>query len=99
AKVGSKLFRALVERVGVTLGGKHMDGGASMYGTAPWAGAGASGSVCSMAVLLGYVYKEMARGRYRRVLALPTGCLHSPTTWQQGDSCPGISHAIVLETD
>jgi len=99
AKVGSKLFRALVERVGVTLGGKHMDGGASMYGTAPWAGAGASGSVCSMAVLLGYVYKEMARGRYRRVLALPTGCLHSPTTWQQGDSCPGISHAIALETD
>lgn len=97
ASVGSKLFRTLVERAGVTLGGKHMDGGASMYGQAPWAGAGASGSVCSMAMLLGYVHKEMAQGRYRRVLALPTGCLHSPTTWQQGDSCPGISHAIVLE--
>ena len=99
ASVGSKLFRALAERAGVTLGSKHMDGGASMFGSAPWAGAGASGSVCSMAVLLGYVVKEMAQGRYRRVLALPTGCLHSPTTWQQGDSCPGISHAIVLETD
>jgi len=99
AKVGSKVFRALVDRAGVTLGGKHMDGGASMYGDAEWPAAGASGSVCSMAVLLGYVYKEMAQGRFRRVLALPTGCLHSPTTWQQGDSCPGISHAIVLETD
>ena len=78
-------------------GNLHPHGGASMYGQAPWAGAGASGSVCSMAMLLGYVHKEMAQGRYRRVLALPTGCLHSPTTWQQGDSCPGISHAIVLE--
>jgi len=99
ASVGSKVFRTLADRAGVTLGGKHMDGGASMYSAEQWSGAGASGSVCSMAAILGYVYKEMGRGRYRRVLVLPTGCLHSPTTWQQGDSCPGISHALVLEND
>lgn len=99
AQHGVKLFRKLVDRVGVTLGGKHMDAGASMYSPKQPSGAGASGAVCSAAAIFGYVLKEMERGRYRRVLALATGCLHNALTSQQGDSCPGVSHAVVLEND
>ena len=99
AQYGSKLFRELVKREGVTLGGKHLDGGSSMYTPEQQAGAGASGAVTSAAAIYGYVLKEMARGRYRRVLALATGCLHNALTSQQGDSCPGVCHAVVLEND
>ncbi|MFO7265830.1 MAG: stage V sporulation protein AD [Limnochordales bacterium] len=97
AQHGSKLFRELVKREGHTLGGKHMDAGASLYSPEQQPGAGASGAVCSASVLLAYVLKEMAKGRYRRVLALATGCLHNALTTQQGDSCPGVCHALVLE--
>lgn len=97
ARYGSKLFRELVGRAGVTLGGKHMDAGAAMYSDEQLPGAGASGSVTSAAALLGYVLKEMAQGRLRRVLALATGCLHNALTANQGDSCPGVCHAVVLE--
>lgn len=97
ARYGSKLFRELADRVGVTLGAKHMDAGASMYSPEQPSGAGASGAVCSAAVVYGYVLKEMARGRFNKVLALATGCLHNALTSQQGDSCPGVCHAVVIE--
>src|SRR5690554_4929234 len=97
ARYGSKLFRELVGRAGVTLGGKHMDAGAAMYSDEQLPGAGASGSVTSAAALLGYVLKEMAQGRLRRVLALATGCLHNALTANQADSCPGVCPGVVLE--
>lgn len=99
ARIGVQLFRTLLDRAGIDLGDKHIDGGARMYGDGQHAGAGASGAVTSAAALYGYALKEMARGKYRRVLALATGCLHSPLTWQQGDTCPGICHGVVLEAD
>lgn len=99
ATFGVKAFNALLERAGIYLGDKHMDGGKSMYTPDQDAGAGASGAVTSAAAIYGYVLKQMERGEYRRVLALATGCLHSPLTAQQGDSCPGICHAVVLENE
>lgn len=99
AKMGVNVLNELLDRVGIDLSDKHKDGGASMYAPKQDAGAGASGAVTSAAAIYGYVLKEMARGKYRRVLAVATGCLHSPTTWQQGESCPGIAHAVVLQAD
>lgn len=94
---GSKMFRMLVKEAGITLGGKHKDGGVMMFKPEQQAGAGASGAACSATVIFGYAIKEMERGRYRRVLCLPTGSLHSPLSYQQGESIPTISHAVVLE--
>lgn len=99
ARTGTRLFLTLLERAGVILLDKHMDGGASMYSPGQDAGAGASGAVTSAAALYGYALKEMAKGKYRRILALATGCLHSPVVWQQGETCPAICHAVVLESD
>ncbi|MBD5133465.1 MAG: stage V sporulation protein AD, partial [Clostridiales bacterium] len=36
-------------------------------------------------------------GRWKRILFCPTGALHSPTATMQGESIPGICHAIALE--
>ena len=58
--------------------------------------AGGSGCGCSAAVLCGYLLPEMRRGRRRRVLFAPTGALLSTTSAFQGESIPGICHAVVL---
>ena len=59
--------------------------------------AGASGPASSALVLCSYILKEMERGKYKRVLIVPTGAIFSPTRVFQKDSIPSIAHAISLE--
>ena len=59
--------------------------------------AGASGPVCSALVTCGYILKEMIRGRYHKVLVVPTGAIFSPTRTFQKDSVPSIAHAFSIE--
>lgn len=59
--------------------------------------AGASGPASSALVLCSYILKEMEKGKYRRVLIVPTGAIFSPTRVFQKDSIPSIAHAISLE--
>ena len=61
--------------------------------------AGASGCGCSAAVLNGYVLPGLRAGKWRRVLFAPTGALLSPTTSFQGESVPGICHAVCLSAE
>jgi stage V sporulation protein AD len=96
-KVGMQLTSALLEQCGVSLGSIYQDGGAMMFGGDPAQGAGGSGCACSAVITAGYVLKEMAAGKFKRALIVGTGSLHSPLTWQQGESIPGIAHAFVLE--
>ena len=58
---------------------------------------GASGCGCSAAVLNGHVIPGLLAGRWKRVLFCPTGALLSPTSTMQGESIPGVCHAISLE--
>ncbi|MDY3817202.1 MAG: hypothetical protein SOZ54_10305 [Candidatus Limiplasma sp.] len=60
--------------------------------------AGGSGCGCSAAVLCGHLLPKIQRGDYRRVIFMATGALMSLTSSQQGESIPGIAHAVVLET-
>ena len=41
----------------------------------------------------------MEDGVWERVLFAATGALMSPTSSQQGESIPGICHALVLERE
>lgn len=59
--------------------------------------AGASGPASSALVLCSYILKEMERGKYRKILIVPTGAIFSPTRTFQKDSIPSIAHAISLE--
>jgi len=58
---------------------------------------GGSGCGCSAAVLTTTVIPGLLSGRWKRVLFCPTGALLSPVSTMQGESIPGICHAIVLE--
>ena len=59
--------------------------------------AGASGPVCLALVGFGYIYKEMLKGKYKKVLLVPTGAIFSPTLTFQKESIPSIANAISLE--
>lgn len=59
--------------------------------------AGGSGPACSALVNFGYIYKEMLKGKYKRILIVPTGAIFSPTMVFQKESIPSIAHAISLE--
>ena len=59
--------------------------------------AGGSGCGCSAAVFNGYLLTGLKQGRWRRTLFAPTGALLSPTSSFQGESIPGICHAVVLD--
>ena len=51
---------------------------------------------CSAAVLNGYILPQLRAGVWQRVLFAPTGALLSPVSSGQGESIPGICHAVCL---
>lgn len=96
-RVGMQLTQALLKQAGTELGSNYQDGGVMIYGNDPAFGAGGSGCACSAVIAASYILQELAQGKLNRVLIVGTGALHSPLTWQQGESIPGIAHAIILE--
>ena len=57
---------------------------------------GGSGCGCSAAVLTTLLLPGLISGRWKRILFCPTGALLSPTSTQQGESIPGVCHALAL---
>lgn len=58
---------------------------------------GGSGCGCSASVLCSHILKQMDKGILKKVLFVATGALMSPTSSKQGNSIPGIAHAVLLE--
>ncbi len=59
--------------------------------------AGASGCGCSASVLCGYLLGKMEEGQWKKILFAPTGALLSPVSTSQGESIPGICHAVCIQ--
>ena len=58
--------------------------------------AGGSGCGCSASVLCGYLLRQIKEGKLRRLLFCATGALLSPVSTWQGESIPGICHALTI---
>ena len=58
---------------------------------------GGSGCGCSAVVASGYFYKKMIRKEIKNILLVSTGALMSTTSSLQGESIPGIAHAVAIE--
>ena len=58
---------------------------------------GGSGCACSATVFSRYLYKELKNKRLKKLLLITTGALTNSTTSQQGESIPGIAHAVSIE--
>ena len=49
-------------------------------------------------MLNGYLLRGMREGKWNRIVFAPTGALLSPTSTMQGESIPGVCHAVILES-
>ena len=58
---------------------------------------GGSGCACSATVFSGYLFKQLKQKKIKKLLLIATGALTNSTTAQQGESIPGIAHAISIE--
>ena len=58
---------------------------------------GGSGCGCSAVVMCGYFYKRLMKKEIKKLLLISTGALMSPTSTLQGESIPGIAHAVAIE--
>ena len=59
---------------------------------------GGSGCACCGTVFSGYLFKQLKSRKMKRLLLIATGALMNSTTSQQGETIPGIAHAISIET-
>ena len=58
---------------------------------------GGSGCACCGTVFSGYFFKQLKEKKIKKMLLVATGALMNSTTSQQGESIPGIAHAISIE--
>ena len=58
---------------------------------------GGSGCACCASVFSGYFFKQLQDKKIKRILLIATGALMNATSSQQGESIPGIAHAISIE--
>ena len=58
---------------------------------------GGSGCGCAATVFSGYLYKQLQEKKIKRLLLIATGALMNSTSSHQGESIPGIAHAISIE--
>lgn len=98
--VGQDILRELFLQDGVDLGVRYMDCGMLIFSNdVQDVHAGGSGCGCSASVLAGHLLNGMRDGRFPRMLFCATGALMSTTTTQQGESIPGICHAVCLDNN
>ena len=97
--VGHQIVIDQFRKDGIELEGRYFDCGMLMFDREKQdVHAGGSGCGCAAATLCGYVLPRLQSGVWNRVLFAATGALMSPTSSQQGQSIPGICHAVAIET-
>ena len=94
--VGKDILIDILRSEGYDIADRYIDCGIEIYGRDAQAQAGGSG--CSAVMLAGYVLKQLEIGEWKRVLFVPTGALLSVVSFNEGNSIPGIAHAVRLET-
>jgi len=97
-KVGQEILIDLLLQKGINIEKQHMDCGIEIYdGATQDTHSGGSGCGCSAVVLSSLILKKIEEGIWKKVLFIPTGALLSKTSFNEGQSVPGVAHAVVLE--
>ena len=90
-KVGAKIFIELLRKKGINLK-NYYDAGTLIYHNEEYSGG--SGPVVLPLVFFNNIIHNK---KYRKILLLATGSLHSPTLVNQKNTIPAITHAVTIE--
>ena len=96
-KLGSELLIDLLENYGYKLGSNYCDCGQMIFSNTQKAFMGGSGCGCSASVINSYIISKLDSGEYKKIILMSTGALLSTTSSQQGETIPGIAHAVIVE--
>lgn len=97
--VGQTVLLDLLRERGYDIADRHMDCGMEIYDAESQdTHAGGSGCGCSAVTLSAYILKQLEEKNWKKVLFVPTGALLSKTSFNEGQTVPGIAHGVVLES-
>ena len=93
-KYGYDLFKTMLKKDYGTNINNYVDAGAIIYNKEQEKYSGGSGPVCLPLILFNNILQNK---KYKKILFIATGSLHSPTLVNQKHSIPSIAHAVELE--
>lgn len=96
--LGSRILKDLLFEKGYNIEKQHVDCGELVYNLNEAEYQGGSGAGCISLVFNSYLYDKLVNGKLKKILLVATGALLSSTSSQQGESIPGIAHAVVIES-
>ncbi|NLY48657.1 MAG: stage V sporulation protein AD [Clostridiales bacterium] len=96
--VGRNILLELLKEKDYDISDRHMDCGLEIFDmNTQDTHAGGSGCGCSAVTLTAYIIKQLKQGIWNRVLFVPTGALLSQVSFNEGNTVPGIAHAVMVE--
>lgn len=96
-EVGKEIVIDLLSEKGFDVSNVYNDCGVMIFDSEKQdVHSGGSGCGCSASVFCGHIYKRMLKKEIKNVLLISTGALLSTISTQQGESIPGIAHAVAF---
>lgn len=96
--IGKEILIDFLRNKGYDISDRHMDCGIEIFDPGNQdTHAGGSGCGCSAVTFCGYILPKIKTGQWKRILFVPTGALLSSTSYNEGNSIPGIAHGVVIE--
>ncbi len=96
--IGHEIALELIQKEGYDISDVFKDCGVEIFDTERQdTHAGGSGCGCSAVVFCGCLYEQLKTKNLNKIMLVTTGALLSPTSSLQGESIPGIAHAVTIE--
>ncbi|MDF2944828.1 MAG: hypothetical protein K0S01_3686 [Herbinix sp.] len=96
--VGKNILIELLKEKNYDIGSLYMDCGIEIFDKENQdTHAGGSGCGCSAITFTSYILNQLKEGKWKRILFIPTGALLSQVSFNEGNTVPGIAHAVIVE--
>ena len=96
--IGKEIVTELAEKEGYNIKSNYNDCGVLIFDKETQdTHSGGSGCACCGSVFSGYLYEQLKSKKFKKILLIATGALTNATSSQQGESIPGIAHAVSIE--
>ena len=97
-KIGKDIAIDIAMSKGYNIKRNYNDCGLMIFDTkAQDTHAGGSGCACCGSVFSGFLFKQLKEKKIKKLLLIATGALMNSTSSQQGETIPGIAHAVSIE--